>query len=278
MSGSLNRALGFIVGVTMLSLLLSPQPVAPAWREPGWNLVFGDEFEGGGLDGARWVTCYWWAIDGCAIGTNGELEWYQPANVRVTDGALHLEARREQVTTPDGELRAFTSGMVSSGRATSNQEEAPRFAFTYGRAEIRAQIPVGQGLWPAFWLLPLDHESRPEIDVMEILGHDTGTLRMHYHYTEDGERASLGRNLSAGDLAVGWHTYTIEWAPQALVWYLDGHEVWRVEDRGLIPDEPMYLIVNLAVGGEFPGDPDESTPFPTQYEVDYVRVWQRDSS
>ncbi len=273
-----QRILKVLIAAATLVVTMGPAAGAKLWNEgmaDDWELVFADEFSGTALDTTKWVTCYWWAIDGCAIGTNGERQWYLPDNVGVDDGELRLTARLEQTTTPDGELRPYTSGMVSTGRAGSDLEEEPRFAFTYGRAEVRARLPFGQGLWPAFWLLPIDHESRPEIDVMEVLGHDTATLRMHYHYTDDGDRSSLGRNVTTTDLAVGWHTYAVEWGPDAIIWYLDGHERWRIEDRTIIPDEPMYLIVNLAVGGEFPGEPDAATPFPSVYGVDHVRVWQR---
>jgi beta-glucanase (GH16 family) len=239
-----------------------------------WKIAFYDEFSSGGLDGDRWTTCYWWATDGCNNGSSGELEWYQPGNVTIEDGSLVLTAREEAVSTADGSLLDYTSGMVTTGRATSDLTEEPRFSFTYGRAEIRARVPAGQGLWPAFWLLPVTHESRPEIDVLEMLGHEPTTFRMHYHFIQDGERSSLGQDVTTVDLSAGWHTYAVEWSEDALVWYLDGLERWRIDDPEIVPHEPMYLLLNLAVGGDWPGAPDETTPFPSAYLIDYVRVWQ----
>lgn len=239
-----------------------------------WRLVFVEQFSGGVLNRDRWTTCYWWGVDGCNIGTNGELEWYQPGNVSVADGVLVLRGEQDAVVADDGRRFAYTSGMVSTGRSTSDLEQVPRFSFTYGRAEIRARVPAGRGLWPAFWLLPVSHESRPEIDVLEILGHDTSTLRMHYHYSVEGERRSLGSNLATYDLSGGWHTYAIEWTPDALVWYLDDVERWRIDESEIVPHEPMYLILNLAIGGDWPGAPDATTTFPAEFLVDWVRVWQ----
>ena len=264
--------------VAVLVVVAGPVPATSEWDvgfESEWELAFFDDFDGSSLDEAHWVTCYWWAVDGCAIGTNGELQWYQPDNVNVSGGEAQLSAEVESVTTHDGEVRSFTSGMVSTGRATSNLDESPRFSFTYGRVEVRARVPAGQGLWPALWLLPIDHESRPEIDIMEVLGHDTDTLRMHYHRTVDGERSSLGRNVMTIDLNAGWHTYALEWTPVALVWFLDGHERWRIEGPSIVPHEPMYFIANLAVGGPYPGSPTNDTEFPSTFSLDFVKVWQR---
>lgn len=266
-------ALTLLLGGSSIAVPILPDGVADL-DGGGWRLVFEDEFDHGVLEPGSWTTCYWWGVDGCKIGTNGELEWYQPDNVGVGDGVLRLTARREAVVTSDGEQLDYTSGMVTTGRDTSDQDEPPRFAFTYGRVEIRAQLPAGQGLWPAFWLLPLDHESRPEIDVMEVLGHDTSTLRVHYHYIVDGDKESVGERVPAADLSVGWHTYSVDWSPERIVWYLDGVAKWWVDDPGVISNEPMYVILNLAVGGDYPGAPDATTPFPSSYLIDYVRIWQ----
>lgn len=274
-----------VVGITLIALAVAlpllisasiarPKSVPIGTIGETWEMVFVDEFESAELDDDLWTWCYWWVTNGCAIGTNGELEWYQPGNISVEDGALVLTARREDVVTHDGERRAYTSGMVTTGRASSDLSEPMRFGFTYGLAEIRAKLPSGQGLWPAFWLLPATHESRPEIDVLEVLGHDVDTLRMHYHFIADGERASVGENVDVDDLSADWHVYGIEWTPERLTWLFDGVPVWTIRGADNLPHEPMYLILNLAVGGEWPGPPDASTPFPASYLIDYVRVWQ----
>jgi beta-glucanase (GH16 family) len=165
--------------------------------------------------------------------------------------------------------------MVTTGPSRDDRHRPARFAFQYGYVEMRARVPAGQGLWSALWLLPSDQESKPEIDIMEVLGHEPETVQVHLHTSDgDGRRVSRGQALPVADLSTGWHTYALNWRPDALVWFVDGQERWRVTDPAEIPTEPMYLLANLAVGGDWPGSPDETTSFPNWYEIDYVRVWQ----
>jgi beta-glucanase (GH16 family) len=163
--------------------------------------------------------------------------------------------------------------MISSGPPTW-EGSPPRFALRYGYVEARLRLPAGQGLWPAFWLLPVDRESRPEIDVVEVLGDSTGTARFHYHYLDEhGVRRSLGDDWRGPDLAAGWHRFAVDWRPGSITWIVDGRARWRV--RGpRVSDEPMYLVLNLAVGGIYPGPPGEQTRFPTAVEADWIRVWR----
>lgn len=257
------------------AFLVDRDPRSAPTTEGEWELVFDDDFDGDELDGDRWTWCHWWDDEGCTIATNDELEWYLPQQVEVDGGMLRLTAERREVEAPDGRTFDYASGMVSSGQSSPDPERRPHFAFTYGYVEIRARVPAGRGLWPALWMLPADLESRPEIDIMEILGHDTGGLKLHFHYLdEDGERRSPGHEHRAATLSDDWHVYGLAWAPERIGWFLDGVEVWSFTDDRFIPDEPMYLVANLAVGGEYPGDPDEDTVFPATFFIDYVRVWQ----
>jgi beta-glucanase (GH16 family) len=236
------------------------------WRS---QLVFRDEFNGAALDKASWHTCFWWHASTCSIETNRELELYNPADVSVGGGALRLRAQRRELTAWNGAVYHYTSGMVMSGA-----RKRRGFKFTYGYAEARLRVPKGNGLWPALWLLPADGGSRPEIDVMEILGDSTRVQHMHFHYVgPDGRRADSGAAWAGPDFAAGWHTFGIEWVADEIVWYVDRVPRWRFTDSRVIPDEPMYLVANLAVGGDWPGVPDATTPFPSNYLVDYVRVW-----
>jgi beta-glucanase (GH16 family) len=253
-------------------------PPAPVGGDAGeWALVFRDEFDGPPLDTDRWVTCYWWDDNGCSNEGNSELEWYQPGNVVVGDGVLALEAREEEVRTRRGRY-PYTSGMVTTGRDVDDLEVAPGFSFTYGYVEVRAKVPEGTGLWPALWLLPADHESRPEIDIVEVLGDTPEIARFHIHYEDgDGDRLSPGYDWVDTDLSEDWHVYAVEWTDDRVAWYLDGVVRWEVTDPEAIPHEDLYLIMNLAVGGEWPGAPDEDTEFPAQFLIDYVRIWQSGS-
>lgn len=256
-----------------------PLPSAPDYvRNSGtWNLAFQDEFTGPSLDLNNWTTCYWWDKKGCTNRGNNELQWYLPEGVSVSNGALNLTAKRKQVTGSDGENYPYVSGMVTTGRPTSDKTQKPKFAFQYGFAEIRAKVPAGQGIWPAFWILPLSHESKPEIDVVEILGDNPSRIYLTLHYKDaQGEDARERRVWDGPDFSKDWHTYGVRWEPGKLVYYIDGVERWRFSDSAtpIVPDEPMYLLLNLAVGGDWAGPPNTTTRFPSTYAIDYVRVWE----
>ncbi len=255
----------------------TPEPaVTPIGQSGDWKLIFQDEFDGASLAVGHWVTCYWWGRQGCTIASNHELEWYQPDNVIVSDGVLKLRAQQQTVHGSDGNTYRYASGMVTTGRETDTTSKPVKFAFTYGYAEIRAKVPKGEGLWPAFWLLPANHNSKPEIDVMEIIGDQTNTAELRFHYREqDGDSADAGSSWKGPDLSKDWHTFAVDWQPDAIIWYIDGVERQRFTDQAHIPAQPMYMILNLAVGGDWPGAPDVTTSFPSDYLIDYVRVWNR---
>ena len=252
------------------------EPTRPVGQTGDWQLVFEDDFTGSELDTDNWVTCHWWNDEGCTIASNDELEWYRPDNVFLRDGKLVLSARKESVTAPDGREFAYTSGMVSTGTDTY-KSEAHKFTFKHVYVEMRARVPGGKGLWPALWLLPDDYESLPEIDVMEILGDKPNELHMNFHYLDDeGNRNSEGHTWTSPEPLTDWHVYGLDWQPRGITWYLDGNKRnhYTAEEK-YVPDEPMYLIANLAVGGEWPGIPDADTTFPSDFEIDFIRVWMR---
>src|SRR5690606_37444626 len=255
----------------------SGSPLAgPISGGTGWVRVFSDEFGTGRLDGSKWTHCYWWEDGGCTNLGNQNHQWYSAANIAGRNGALELTAREQSVRGIDDRIFDYTSGIITTGRYYEERPGPDRFSFTYGYVEVRAHIPAGQGLWPAIWLLPSTHRSLPEIDIMEVLGHRPNVVEMHLHYQDgSGERRSVNRSRTVSDLSQGYHVYGLEWSPDAIVWYLDGVELWRFTDASVIPREPMYLLVNLAVGGTWPGAPDETTRFPAQFLIDYVRIWQR---
>lgn len=259
--------------------VVAPDPVASVVRPVGqsgrWALLFADDFDGPALDHQKWVTCYWWDRDGCTNLGNHELQWYRAENVTVAGGQLHLRAERKSVEG-EGASYEFTSGLVSTGRAVADTAGAPKFDFQYGYAEMRARVPAGRGLFPAFWMLPSSHDPTPEIDIMEVLGDRPDILYNHLHYRDSqGRTQKENADVAAPDLSAGWHVFAVDWRPERIVWYLDGVECWRYEDASHIPNERMYLLVNLAVGGKWPGPPNSATVFPAELLVDYVRVWQR---
>jgi beta-glucanase (GH16 family) len=245
---------------------LHPPPV-------NWRPRFVENFDGTTIDPRRWGRCHWWARGGCTIASNDELEWYRPENVVVGGGVLRLEAREGEYTNTEGETFPYTSGMVSTGPV--RYERGARFSFTYGYVEARLRLPKGQGLWPAFWLLPADSESRPEVDIVETLGDTPNRARFHLHYRgSGGARRSLGQDHVSATLADGrWHRFAVDWQPGSLTWIVDGRERWRVRGPA-VPAEPLYLVLNLAVGGTWPGPPGEATEFPAAVQADWIRVWR----
>ena len=252
-----------------------PFLVDDARSAESWNIAFRDEFDGDAVDDSRWMACYWWDRDGCTNEGNNELQWYLPAHRSVEDGTLRLEAVEDPIEASDGVTYQYRSGMVTTGRSEYQLDAPLNFAFTYGYVEARMRPPVGQGLWPALWLLPASHEELPEIDIYEVLGDEPDNVELHMHAPGTAEeRISFGGSYAVEDNDDGWHVVAVDWRPGEVVWFVDGVERFRV--RSLVPDEPMYLLANLAVGGDWPGAPDESTPFPAAFEIDYIRVWQQD--
>ncbi|MCB1380888.1 MAG: glycoside hydrolase family 16 protein [Alphaproteobacteria bacterium] len=247
----------------------------PFGRGGDWQMIFSDEFDGTSLDPSKWNTCFWWSSDGCTNKGNRDLQWYLPKNVSVDNGSLILTAQPETVTAPDGITYDFTSGMVSTGSYYAEPHTPPLFAAKFGYYETRAKLPEGRGMFPAFWLSPSDYQVLPEIDVVETIGQEPNILTTNFHYrNRDGRTVHIGHRTKTVNLSEDWHVYGIRWRPGAIIWYLDGIEVWRFAKEEFVPDVPMHLYVTLTVGGNWPGRPDKTTPFPSRLLVDYVRVWQ----
>ena len=184
-----------------------------------------------------------------------------------------LDSRRRTINTADNSFalnrQPFLSGIITSYDS---------FRFLYGRVEARARMPAGKGLWAAFWLLNgyyhQDQPEDPEIDIIEAIGDTTTTGNFAYHYGDGVDRFSSEGQAVIADFSADFHTYGVEWTPGRIIWTVDGRETHRVEGDK-VSSEQMYLLANLAVGGDFPGSPDETTRFPATYEIDYIRVYQR---
>ncbi|QQP92769.1 glycoside hydrolase family 16 protein (plasmid) [Skermanella sp. TT6] len=180
----------------------------------------------------------------------------------IADGKLAIEAR----PTPEILMPSLGSKYISGMLTTE-----PSFRQRYGYFEIRARLPLGRGLWPAFWLVGDTHSEHLEIDVFEVLGHEPDRIyltvkapqrQIGYH---EGFRPGIRTDH-------GFHRYGVEWTPDEVVFFLDGAELKRVNAR---LDVPMYMIVNLAVGGTWPGQPDKTTEFPARMEIDYIRAYRK---
>jgi beta-glucanase (GH16 family) len=299
-----NRRAGWLIATLALAVLAGslaapgaqaqlPQPVPalahaagasaglqrvylPIVQHGSWLLIFQDEFAGDRLDHAKWVNCYLWANLGCYKTNGSEMEWYTPDAAAVSGGRLHLQAQQRPTLGSDGQTYPYTSGLIASGSGSYDPADGPRFAFRYGYVEIRARVPAGRGFWSAFWLLRADRSLPWEIDIFEILGHQPATANMTVHYPlADGSTGAHGTAYTGPDFSAGEHTYALDWSADQLVWYIDGVERKRERNAAHIPHDPMYLIANLAVGGDWPGPPDPTTVFPNMLNIDYIRVWQR---
>lgn len=255
----LSSRKAFLLVLTSLSLCWVGEAAERADR-PGWKLRFHDEFDGDTLDLQKWNPNDPWGRE-----RNQELQAYVRDAFEVRNGVLRVKAERRQAFY-SGKARAYTSGMMTTYQKFSQQ---------YGRFEIRCRVPKGKGLWPAFWLLPEPLGWPPEIDVLEILGHEPKKVYMTHHFRdEERKRGSHGGSWNGPDFSAEFHEFAVEWSAQSMVWYVDGVERFRSEKS--IPHGKMYLLVNLAVGGDWPGAPDEKTELPAAFEVDYVRVYERE--
>ena len=268
-----------LVALTAVPASGSGSRSKPAHPAPGrWKLVWSDEFNGpnGSLpDPHKWSIVQ----DGSGFG-NQELEYYtdRPANLHLENGRLAITALREHYTGPDGVSREYTSARLQT---------ASHFQQKYGRFEARIKLPKGQGFWPAFWMLGSDFPSVGwpacgELDIMENVGFEPGKV----HGTLHGPGYS-GNNPLTGAYTLpnhevmsnGFHVFAVDWGPDAIRFYVDGH-LYETQTVDSIPsskrwvfDHPFYLLLNLAVGGAWPGNPDQTTPFPATMLVDYVRVY-----
>lgn len=223
-------------------------PVPPAINA-SWKLTFDDEFNGTGVDWTKWQD----GGKNWGSGGNGEKQAYLPEKCSVAHGLLQIQAD----STP-GQKKPYSSCMLNTMQT---------FQQTYGYFAFRGKLTRGQGFWPAFWLYESATGGKPEIDVMENLGNDTTTYYMTYHI----EAGTLQQAYHGIDLAAAFHTYAVKWMPDSITFYLDNMPQFVVTDD--IYTRPMFILIDMAVGGNWPGSPDASTRFPGLFDVDYVRAY-----
>ena len=243
---------------------------------PDCELVWSDEFDGQVVDQSKWE---FQNGDGTQFGIpgwgNNELQWYSPANASVANGVLTIQAREQSVGSYDyTSTRMRTLGLGD---------------WTYGRFEMRARLPVTQGMWPAFWMLSSvpdygSYAATGEIDIMESRGSNPEEIfgTIHYGGASPNVVSSGGTTMLPAGTATDFHVYAIEWKAGQIRWYVDGQlyseKFSWFSTGGVYPapfDVDFHLLLNLAVGGSFGGNPDNTTVFPQDYVIDYVRVYQR---
>lgn len=238
---------------------------------PNYTLVWADEFDGDCLNLEDWTH----EIGNSGWGNN-ELQYYtdRKDNSFLQNGNLIIEAKEE----------SFGSANYTSARIVTQNKQS----FTFGRIDIRATLPEGQGIWPALWMLGSNFQdigwpACGEIDIMELVGHQPSTTHGTAHWGPQGQGFSNnngnGYNLSAGSkFSDEFHVFSIIWEPGKIEWYVNDNKFFTLTNaavNGTYPfDQDFFFIFNIAVGGNWPGNPDSSTVFPQQMIVDYIRVFQ----
>ena len=270
---SCEKPVGYVDNADDDNDVVAPAPfVDKGYKTPtsyqNLTLVWADEFEGTSLNDKYWN----YEIGNNNGWGNNELEYYKKENTTVKDGYLTIEARQEN----NG------ASTYTSSRLTTQD----KFNVKYGRVDIRALLPKGQGIWPALWMLGknIRQVSWPkcgEIDIMELIG-GTGNDNTVYgtaHWDNNNSHAQYGGNtkLAAGVFNDEFHVFSIVWDARKIVWYVDDKQFHIIDTTpaGLSEfQEEYFLLVNLAVGGDWPGKPNSVTVFPQQMKVDYIRVFQ----
>lgn len=243
--------------------LIDSVKFAPAQSTPPtqWTMFWNDEFDGPTVDQSKWY------IEDRHLIKNNELQYYTPDDVYVQNGSLVLRSQQRQWSGFDSNGNwgtwNYTSGLVESKQ---------RFVTAYGRVEVCAKLPGTQGIWPAHWMLPDRPTWPPEIDIMEMLGHDPTRVYMTHFWGTWPNIDHITAAYSGPDFTAGYHTFAVEWTPTSLDYYVD--DVLRFASTNPnVPTEPFYIILNTAVGGNWPGNPNGSTVFPQYHDIDYVRVY-----
>lgn len=271
-----------------LPLLLLLFLLAPGFPSSGgaqtWSLVWSDEFDSqvrSSIDLSNWTA----EIGGSGWGNN-ELQFYtdHSRNVFINGkGRLVIKARKrkagQKLKCWYGKCRYTSARLITKNK----------FEQQYGRIEARIKIPSGQGIWPAFWMLGNDIDSVGwpdcgEIDIMENIGREPSIVHGTIHGPGYSGANGIGAAYSLKDgerFSDKFHTFAVEWEPGEIRWYVDGEMYQRrtpadlPKDARWVFDHPFFIILNVAVGGNWPGEPDRTTRFPQKMEVDYVRVYRR---
>lgn len=245
----------------------------------GRTLIWSDEFNG--PDGSMPDPGKWHMVqDGSGSGNN-EQQYYtdRPVNARQEKGNLVITARKESFVGKDGVARPYTSARL---------ETQGRFQQQYGRIEARIKLPQGQGIWPAFWMLGNDIPSAGwpacgEIDIMENVGFEPLKIHSSLHgpgYSGDNPLTGAYTLPKPGRFSDDFHVFAVEWEPSVIRFYVDD-VLYETQTPDNIPstkhwafDHPFFILLNVAVGGNWPGSPDRTSTFPVSMLVDYVRVYR----
>jgi beta-glucanase (GH16 family) len=275
-----HHLFAYILLLLFLTACATAPPVAttvfptptPDWERDGWTLVWQDEFDGPEINPDHWTH----EIGGHGWG-NGENQYYtdSPDNSFIQDGMLVIQALEQNYLG-----KPFTSARLTTQGKVTQQ---------YGRIEARIQIPTGTGIWPAFWMLGENFDTvgwprSGEIDIMENIGSEPWVVHGTLHGPGYSGGSGVGTSYRLPDRSpfhANFHVYAVEWEPDEIRWYVDDALYNTITPDDLpgdwVYDQPFFIILNVAVGGRWPGYPDQTTEFPQRMLVDYVRIYERSS-
>jgi len=232
-----------------------------------WQLTFSDEFNSQSkVNTTKWNTFY---RHSPAI-INSELEYYSPDAFKSTATTLKIAGEKRGVQINQYGKFDYTSGVITTSH---------KFSQTYGYYELNAKVPTGLGFWPAWWLLPenSDSDGAQEIDIMEMIMNQPNTVYTTFHcnYSTGG---GMGKGTPITNFDTNaFHRFGLQWLPGWLIWYVDGVQVFNFSSA-CVPNKPVYLLANLAIGGSWPAPPTAATVFPSYFEIDYIRVYKYSSA
>ena len=242
-------------------------------------LTFDDEFNSlslwNGTSGTWDTTAQYatWNGSGFSLPSNGEQEWYVNSNYAPTASVQPWTVNNGIMTIAAAPAPAAIQPLIDGYQYTSGSVNTSNsFSQTYGYFEMHAQLPAGQGLWPAFWLLPQNGTWPPEIDAMEMLGNDPSVYYTSIHSGTPSAEVSAGQGNFVANTSTGYHTFSVDWEPDFLTYYFDGQQDYKVATPSDM-NSPMYMIANLAVGGGWPGNADSTTQFPANMNIDWIRAY-----
>ncbi len=239
-----------------LKELTKPVQTSKSMTSTTWKLRWNDEFNGPTLDTTKWTV-----LNGGKFYTPATSEYYAPDDTYIQNNALILKS----------EQRSYNGFKYTSGGISSQD----KFSLLYGKIEWREQLPKGQGLWPAIWLMPESGAALLEVDLLELIGSNPHDILMNYHWQDSsGDKQQNMTHFIGPDFSASAHVFDLQWTPGELDWYIDG--VLKKTVTSNVSNMPMFIYINTAVGadGTWPGLPDNTTVFPQYTKIDYIRVYQ----
>lgn len=245
-------------------LLCASTPTAP--NIPGsWNLAFNDNFSS--INSKVWSNTYEWG------GTQGTQATFSPSALSTSSNGLSITAKNVPSTSSTGVTNPYTSGVLTTAGTTGGADgvKPPGFTFTYGYVQTTMEAAPGLGMWSAIWMLPESYSEHYELDLAEIIGRQPTNWTATYHW---GSNYWQPPGAVPVNLTTSYNTYGVDWEPNSITWYFNGVSIGSYTNASEIVNSPMYLILNLDVGGSWAGPLGSSSPASSTWNIQNVQVWQ----